>query len=159
MARPSRADQARAKRKERVKFGTAKMNLSIDPATRQRLEKEGLVARWANDVKGRVEELRERGYEFVRDPEGQIEAGEKGGSTDMGSAVSKIVGENKDGSPMRAYLMVQSKEFYEEDQALKEEINQKTDEAIRRGTPSGPNQASVSEGGGRTYVKNVDYKP
>jgi hypothetical protein len=159
MARPTREEQAKKSRKQRVKFGDARLRMSIDPATAEKMKREGLVPRWVNDVKGRIPELQLRGYDFVRDPEKEIQAGEDNKNTDMGSAVSKIVGTNADGSPMRAYLMAQDKENYDEDQRLKEEINMKVDEAIRAGEPMGPNAASVNSKDGKTYAKNIEYQP
>lgn len=159
MARPTREEQAKKARKQRVKFGDARLRMNIDPATADKLKRDGLVPRWVNDVKGRISELQMRGYDFVRDPDKEIQAGEDDNNTDMGSAVSKIVGTNADGSPMRAYLMAQDKENYEEDQALKEQVNMKVDEAIRAGEPMGPNASSVNSKDGKTYAKNIEYKP
>jgi len=160
MARP-RAEQVAGQRRQRIKFGDPRLHMTIDPATAERFKREGLVPRWVNDDKGRIEKLQMRGYEFVRDPSREIQAGEDSGNTDMGSAVSKIVGrtEGLEGKPIRSYLMVQRKEDYEEDQGVKEEINAKVDEAIRRGEPGGPNMSAVKEKGGGTYVKNIEYQP
>lgn len=159
MGRTPRAAQSKGQRKQRVKFGDQRLRMSIDPATMDELKRKGLVPRWVNDEKSRVSDLKMRGYDFVSDPEKTIEAGEDNNNSDMGSAVSKVVGTHKDGTPMRAYLMVQNKEDYEEDQLLKERVNAQVDEAIRHGRPTGPQQTGMNEAGNKTYVKNVEYQP
>ena len=158
MGRP-RAEQVAQQRRERIKFGDPRLRMSVDPATAEKFKREGLVPRWVNDDKGRVEKLKLRGYDFVRDPNSEVQAGEDNGNTDMGTAVSKVVDHTKDGKPIRAYLMVQRKEDYQEDQDIKELENKRVDDAIRRGEPGGPNQASVHDKHGGTYVKNVEYQP
>jgi len=160
MGRQPRENVAKEQRKQRMKYGDPRLRMSVDPKTMEEFKKKGLVPHWVNDVKSRVNDLQLRGYTFVNDPTKEIEAGEDSGNSDIGSAVSKVVGTNKDGTPQRAYLMVQQKEFYEEDQMEKEKINLQVDEAIRRGSPNGPQQTSENDGrGNKTYVKNVEYQP
>ena len=61
------------------------------------------------------------------------EGGVKEDTTDLGNAVSYIVGTNKDGSPMRAYLCRKPKSYFDEDQAAKHaELEQQLAE-LRRG--------------------------
>jgi len=158
MARP-RAEQVAGQRRERIKFGDPRLRMTIDPETNERFKSGGLVPRWVNDDKGRIEKLKMRGYDFVSDPEAKIQAGEDNANTDMGTNVSKIVGTTKEGKPIRAYLMVQRQDDYTEDQGLKEAVNKQVDDAIRRGEPGGPNATAVKEKGGGTYVKNVEYTP
>jgi hypothetical protein len=71
------------------------------------------------------------------------------------------VGSRKDGTPMYAYLMVTTKENYEEDAAAKEAVNMQVDEGIRGGSASGPNQAPglPKSSQGTMSVKNVEYTP
>lgn len=162
MARP-RAEQVAQQRRQRIKFGDPKLRLGIPPELKEELDKKGLIGRIVNDNgKGRIEGLRMRGYEFYTSDDMASQLGEPdaSGTADLGSRVSRVVGLMPDGkTPMRAYLMVQRKEDYEEDQAIKEQENKRVDDAIRRGEPGGPNQAAVNEKGGGTYVKEVNYQP
>lgn len=160
MAR-SRKEEVAGKRRQRLKWGDPKLRMSVDGDTVERLKKEGKIPRWVNeDGKGRIEKLQQRGYEFVADE--SIKVGEDGdGNTDMGSRVSRVVGTHKNGEPMRAFLMVQVDEFYEEDQSEKENVNKMVDDAIRQGKPAGPQQVNSDDGqGNRTYVKSeTKYQP
>jgi hypothetical protein len=161
MARTPRAEQEKAKRKQRkAKWGSPELKLTLDPETMEKFKREGLIARWSNDTGSNIQQRLMKGYEFVHDTEGQITVGDDDGNSDMGSRVSRIAGTNKDGTPLRQYLMVQTKENYDEDQALKERVNAQVDEAIRHGRPGGPQQTSMrDESGSKTYVKNVEYQP
>lgn len=159
MPRP-RKEQVAEQRKARLKWGDPKLRMSVDGDTVERLRKEGNMPRWVNDdAKGRINQLQQRGYEFVIDD--AVKVGEDGaGNTDLGTRVSRIVGTHKNGDPMRAYLMVQPTEYYEEDQNEKENINKKVDDAIRRGEPGGSEQTSSNDGkGNRTYAKEINYQP
>lgn len=160
MGRPSRAEAAESQRKQRIKYGDPKLRMSVEPSLKEKLEKQGKVARWVNDEKGRVEKLQLMGYEFVPSEGEQIgDPDTFGGNTDMGSRISKIVGSTKDGKPLRSYLMVQDKESYEEDQSLKEAENKKVDEAIRRGANPQTGEHEADRSGSKTYAKNIQYTP
>lgn len=160
MAR-NRKEEVAGQRRQRLKWGDPKLRMSVDGDTVEKLKREGKVPRWVNDDgKGRIEKLQQRGYDFVADD--SVKVGEDGdGNTDMGSRVSRIVGTTKSGDPMRAYLMVQTGEFYEEDQSEKEARNKMVDDAIRRGEPGGPNQTNVADqDGSKTFVKSeTRYQP
>lgn len=155
-----RSKQVAQQRKQRLKWGDPKLRMSVDGNTVERLKREGKVPRWVNDDgKGRIERLKQRGYDFV--PDESVKVGDdENGNTDLGSRVSRIVGTHKNGEPMRAYLMVQTEEFYQEDQNEKEGVNKMVDDAIRRGEPGGPQQVNSNDGqGNRTYKKEINYQP
>lgn len=159
MARP-RQEQVASQRKQRLKWGDPKLRMSVDSNTIERLKKEGKVPRWVNDDgKGRVQKLQQRGYDFVSDE--NVKVGEGGQeNTDLGTRVSRIVGTDKSGNPLRAYLMVQDSEYYAEDQSEKENVNMMVDDAIRGGKSPGSNETSSDDGkGNRTYVKHTEYNP
>lgn len=119
------------KRRERVPFGGTRLKLSFP-------EKPGKVRRWVNDVGGRPTLAEQGGYEFVTDDGVQVGTTAVGsGNQDLGSRVSRIVGKNADGSPMRAYLMEIDKDLYDEDQAKKQKPLDAVDDQIRRGVVSG----------------------
>ena len=80
--------------------------------------------RWVNDVKNNVLTFIERGYQFVHKTKtGGLEIGERTveSARQAGSVVSKPVDTDKSGKPIIAYLMAQDKDFFEEDQRLKEQ--------------------------------------
>jgi hypothetical protein len=85
----------------------------------------GWVARWANDVDGRIEQLQEAGWEFVTDKE--IAVGDRtvnSGSND-GSLITKRVG-----GGITAYLMATPQEYYDEDKALSQAEIDEMEKAI-----------------------------
>lgn len=110
--------------------------------------REGFVRRWVNDDPGRLANFQEAGYEFVSDL-----SAEESNSTDVSSRRSMVVGKNDDGSPKRAYLMEQNSEFYEEDQATKQEELDQVDAAIQRG--------ALNDDGENQYVPKggIKYNP
>lgn len=123
--------ESRAVRTERVPLGAPRLKLKVKE------EDTNFVGRWINDKGGRLEHATEGGYRFV---ERGVTVGTPDvipGNTDPGSRVSKVVGTNEDGSPLRAYFMQIDRETYEEDKAAKEEEIQRTESAIRNGNPDG----------------------
>jgi hypothetical protein len=96
------------KRRTRVKVGTVKRKLYAPP-------REGFQRRFVNDLPGRVEDLKERGWDIVM----------KDGRpwTVSASQSEKLI----------AYLMEIPDEFYIEDDVSKQEKLDETDFAIYRG--------------------------
>jgi hypothetical protein len=110
-----------------------------------------MVPRWFNDESGRIGQALGGGYNYVA-PEHATSLGQGAlhrGSTDPSKArVSVVVSR---GDPIiRAYLMEIKKEYWEQDQAAKEEVNQKVDEALAVGGAGG---ASIEN----QYGKGVTY--
>lgn len=87
------------------------------------LDQANYVYRWVNDTDARILDLKERGYEFV-DKDGKI-VGDM--SIDSAKSESSIISQRMGGG-ITGYLMAIPKEFYEEDQKLKQE---KVDELER----------------------------
>lgn len=136
--------------KQRVPFGGHRARLELSELDRKGFEERGMVPRYINDQDGRIERALAGGYHFVK-PE---HAGSLGadamhkGNTDLGTRVSKVVSR---GEPViRAFLMEISKEFYEQDQAEKEKVNARVDEALGRGTVGSPEH---EYGDGVTYSR------
>ncbi len=121
--------------RERVPFSANRKRLSLNK------QFDGFVTRWFNDVDDRLQRAEDGGYQFVhRKDIGQV--GDKdvsNGNTDVNSRVSRVVGRQPTGQPIRAYLMKIRKDWYDADQAKKEEINKRVDDAIRAGTSGGAN--------------------
>jgi hypothetical protein len=91
--------------------------------------REGYHRHWINDDGTNLEEMRDKGYDFVHDENASIE------SDDEGSRKSLQV--SKSGRPMRAYLMEIPQEAYLEDQAEKELSIQGTENSIRSASSGG----------------------
>lgn len=79
--------------------------------------------RWINDDKMRLHSLTvQDDWDLVQDPSKSV----KQDGTDLGSAISKVVGTNESGQPIRAYLARKPKRFAEEDAAKKREAIDRT---------------------------------
>jgi len=123
--------QRAVNKKDRVPFGGLQTKLQMSEADMQGFKERGTVPRWINDKDGRLERALNAGYTFV-DPESVPSLGTKKlhqENTDLNDKVSKVV--TRSGEPFRAYLMEINKEWYEEDQAKKEEVNSRVDRSLR----------------------------
>jgi hypothetical protein len=152
---------SRKGRTERIPFGVPRLKLDIDQATKINLKGKGRVPRWINDSDTRISDAMAGGYEFVNDDRLPVSTEQQEGTEAQSQErrIRKAVGKNEDGSTKYAYLMAIPEEFYQEDQAKKEERNKMVDIAIKGGAPPGLDNHGVSPDKGRSYVKNVDYKP
>lgn len=145
-----RQQEKREGRTVRVPMSGPRLRLQLSDEDKQAFDEAGYVPRWINDQDGRVERALGGGYMFV-DPDEVPSLGSGAiheGNTDVGSKVSKVVSR---GEPIiRAFLMKISKEYYDEDQAAKEAVNSKVDEALAAGGAGG---ASIENkyGPGVTY--------
>lgn len=115
-----RAECDRPKRTQRVPFGVPQTKLGVT------LEVPGHHLYWCNDVGGQLEQAQAGGYEFVTPREI--------GETRDGSQVKRLVGTNKDGSPLYAYLLKIKQEWHEEDKKQLAAIDDQFEKAIKRGT-------------------------
>lgn len=109
------------KRRRRAKLGVHALKL-------QAPLRQGYTRRWVNDTQMRVAEMESLGYEFVHEPDTK--------STDVGSRVSRLVGNQANGDAQRAYLMETPDELYAEGLAEKEAASAVVDEAIATGAPT-----------------------
>lgn len=120
--------QRRRKRGSTVNSGT---RLAVNEKL---LDRENFQYRFINDDAGRIMHLTQNDdYELVRDPSKET----KEDSTDLGSAISVVVGRDGNGNPQRAYLARKPREFYEEDQREKFADLDETMNGIRSGLPQG----------------------
>jgi len=135
----------------RVPFSGPRLKLQLSDEDMKEFKARGMVPRWFNDESGRVEKARGGGYKFVK-PEHAKSLGQgalhRDSTDESASRVSVIV--NRGDPAIRAYLMEIQKEFWDEDQAAKEGINQQVDEALAAGGAGG---ASIENqyGPGVTY--------
>lgn len=118
----SRKQEREKQRKVRAPLGVPRSKLSAPQI-------QGYSTRWINDTTGRLQNAEAGGYEFVyeRELDGQA------GNTDLGEKVSRIVGRNEDGTPLRAFLMKIKETWYREDQHTKQRQIDNVEAAIKRG--------------------------
>jgi hypothetical protein len=112
-------------RKERVPFYRRNQKLKTEEIT-------GKVQRVVNDVGDRISGMLEGGWEHV--PDGTKMGEGEDTNTDLGSMVSKRVGEDKRGNDIIGYKMMIDKDLYDADQREKQDKIDKTDVMIRSGT-------------------------
>jgi hypothetical protein len=88
-----------------------------------------------NDDGTRITDAIDNGYEFVKPSEIEgVSENVVSKNGDLGdSRIRFLVGLNKEGQPMYAYLMKIRQEWYDEDQADQQSKNDKIDAAIRAG--------------------------
>ncbi len=119
----------------------------------------GYHLHWFVGTPERLGRAQDGGYEFVEEQDTAIaDAGLGGtstrtGNTDLGSRVSVIAGSEigRDGQPVRLVLMKIKQEWYEEDQQLVEERNDKVVATLLGGMQDGG-------AGGDTSNRYVDAK-
>lgn len=140
MAEQTQKAQGRQPRKQNREAKGRKKRIPMG-GSRSRLEVQGkdpnYVYRWFNDQGGRLAQAQQADYQFVTSDENVTVGAAEDLNTDEGSYVSQIVGKTEDGKPMRAYLMKIKREFYEEDQATKQEQVDEMDAAIEGGAIRG----------------------
>jgi hypothetical protein len=133
---PSEGEEERLARliaeRERVAMSVPSMKMSAPDIP-------GFKAYWFNDDEGRVERAKRAGYVHVDAEEVSLHdfsvAGDstKTGNQDMGSHVSMVVGTNKQGQPMRGYLMKIREEVWKIDQMLLQRRNDQIAQALKAG--------------------------
>jgi len=123
------------KKRERVPLGVPRRKLAFAGMDEENYSYRVIHNRPSRP--NRVNEALNAGYEFVESDEllgeGNV-TDEIAASTD--SRVTSVVGEDEKGNPMTGYLMRIPREFCEEDQAKKQELVNKREEAILKGVDS-----------------------
>ncbi len=87
---------------------------------------------WENDEDGKIEQLLFDGFDFVAPGEVQ-RASDLVVDMDLANRVSRYVGRQQDGSPLRAYLMKCPNEIWEARQVAAQHQVNEWDEQIRQG--------------------------
>ena len=111
-------------RPERKPFGDPEQKLSVP-------EHKGFVRRWVRDDPQRLARFLEAGYIHVVNGDVPSSKQVKGSES---TKVWTHGGVNDDGSPLRLFLLEQTREWYDEDQKLKQKPVDETDRAIREGS-------------------------
>ena len=100
---------------------------------------------WANDEDAAIEMLLDEGFEFVTKGELGTNRGVVA-DEDVDSRISKVVGKQADGSPLRAYLMKCDEAIWQEREESIQEVADSRDSAIREGTISAPDSSYKPRG-------------
>ena len=115
-----------AQRERAPDLGGQQLKLSV------RGEVPGHHLYWENDEDGKIEQLLFDGFDFVAPGEVQ-RASDLVVDMDLANRVSRYVGRQQDGSPLRAYLMKCPNEIWEERQTRSQHQVNEWDEQIRQG--------------------------
>lgn len=138
-------------RKARIPLGTHRAKLTVEgfniPPDK--------AGRWVVDHPGRLTQAEAAGYTFVVDPNAKTGTGPENGRDRLNTKICQNVGTKENGAPLMAYLMVIDKDWYEEDQRVKQAEVDKTDEAIR----TGGIQGKVGEDGRYIPDGGIVYNP
>ena len=115
--RPPRAEQEQKRRRRRTGVTGQRLGVAMSA-----LDLEKFKYRWVNDSPARIFAMtKEDDWSIVHQSGGVV----KEDATDLGSAVSTVVGTAPDGSALLAYLCRKPIDFYREDQRMKsEELDQ-----------------------------------
>ena len=128
------AEERRARyRKMRVPGETIRRKLSYPG-------EDGYEMRWANDKDTRITDLLERGWDHVLKDEGKAVGDPDVANEvaqDLGTQVSRVVGAEDDGRPIKAYLMKIRKDWYEEDRKAKDDYLTQLEKQIKDGSAVG----------------------
>lgn len=121
-------------------FASARIPMSAPQASLATPEIPGYHCHWINDNPGRILKAQKAGYEFVVEEESHVhnkhsyaDSSAASGSSDMGTRISAVVGADKWGQVLRAYLMKIRNEWYEQDQAAVQERSDRIQQAMRYG--------------------------
>lgn len=95
---------------------------------------EGYVARWVNDSGNRIQEFLDAGYEFLDKASNTVVGDETvDSSVGVDSRISKKVDyDHVNNRPIEGYLMIQRKEWYDEDQAEKQRQIDEVERSMRK---------------------------
>lgn len=120
-------DLGERRRKRDLTATTGGKNLGINPDV---VDMENYVYRFVNDSPARIHAMtKQDDWDIVTNDGGKV----KPDATDLGDAVSVVVGANKDGSPLRAYLCRKPRKWYDEDQKQKQTELDAQLQQLRRG--------------------------
>lgn len=138
---PRTVGERESARPARVPLGIPKRKLGVAYLI------DGYHLHWINDENDRIFQAQQGGYEFVAPDEVGVITPEKE------SNVKRNVGKKDDGTPLAAFLMKIKQEWYDEDQASLEKINNQFDDAIRGGKLENVNNSYVPREGIRMSNK------
>lgn len=123
----ARSEQVKRRRRAASRSSGVGQRLYVDP---ELIDHTRFAYRWINDTERRMlMKTKYDAWDIMTNDGGEI----KEDATDLGSAVSAIVGSHPDGSAKRAFLCRKPIDWYNEDQAEKQTILDQQLEQLRRG--------------------------
>ncbi len=123
----NRASEATAERRKRVDMDTVGKRLAVNKSM---LDYDKFAYRFINDAPARLFRMTQQDdWDIVKNDGGIV----KQDSTDLGDAVSVIVGTKPDGSALRAFLCRKPKKYFDEDKKKKQTDLDEQLAQLRRG--------------------------
>ena len=142
-SRRSREDEALPERRKRTEANVVGKRLAVNTAN---LNMEKYAYRFINDAPARLFQMTQQDDWDIVDATG---APVKSDSTDLGNAVSVVVGTKPDGSAMRAYLCRKLRRFYDDDQKMKQtDLDEQLAQLRRGNSAKGEEQGDYIPSGG-----------
>ncbi len=141
--RRSRADEVLPERRRRTDMEVTGKRLAVNSAL---LDHGRYAYRFINDAPARLYQMTQQDDWDIVKVDG---AAVKPDNSDLGDAVSIVVGTNKDGSALRAYLCRKLRQFYEDDQKTKQtELDEQLAQLRRGNSAAGETQGDYIPSGG-----------
>lgn len=142
-ARQSRDDEVLPERRKRTDATVSGKRLAVNTA---HLDFDKYVFRFINDAPARLFQMtKQDDWDLVGEDGKAI----KPDSTDLGNAVSVVVGTKPDGSAMRAYLCAKLRKFYDDDQKMKQtDLDEQLAQLRRGNSAKGEEQGDYVPSGG-----------
>ena len=117
-------DRGEAARERTPDLGGQRLKLAVRGSV------PGHVLYWENDENGKVENLLFEGFDFVTPGEVQ-RATDLVADMDLTNRISRFVGRQEDGSPLRAYLLKCPQAIWDERASVSQQIADERDASIR----------------------------
>lgn len=144
-------------RENRKKTGKLRKTGDVSPELQKEIAEAKMVPAWINDEKGGIEAALESGYVFVNRTTNEEN------STSIGDTrISNRAGTSKDNQSVTRYLMAIPEEYYNADQAERDQKAADIDERILKGqaTDGSGQECQVNTPHGSTYVhRDTRYTP
>lgn len=140
----------RRQRRRDTSLGSFKQRMTVPKEVIEWARKNDKTLRWINDERAKIPHAQANDWDFVKYQGGKC--GEIEQPSDLGDCYSMVVGREKTGQDIRAYLMCKNKDWYEDDQAEKQKDVDQIDKAINAGKAHQQNTDGQ-------YVKDIKYEP
>lgn len=147
---------AMEQQREQARKGTTRERVPDLGGQRLKLSVQGSIPGhhlyWENDEDGRIEQLLFDGFDFVSPGEVQ-RAADLVADMDLANRISRYVGRQQDGSPLRAYLMKCPDEIWNARKGGEQAQVNAWDEQIRQGRMKPQDNTQYTPQGVESYLK------
>lgn len=141
--RRSRSEEATVERRRRQDIDTVGKRLAVNTAL---LDHDRFAYRFINDAPARLYAMTQQDDWDIVKVDGAVV---KPDNTDLGDAVSIVVGTKPDGSPLRSYLCRKPRRFFEEDRKKRQtDLDEQLAQLRRGNTAAGEAQGDYVPIGG-----------